>query len=59
MLELLRDQYEVPQGRMAIAGYADNTPTDTNDTEEGRAHNRRVDLVLLTIGGMAREPQPH
>lgn len=59
MLGLLRDQYEVPQGRMAIAGYADNTPADTNCTEEGRAHNRRVDLVRLTIGGMAREPQPH
>jgi chemotaxis protein MotB len=58
MLELLRDRFQVPSDRMAIAGYADNTPADTNDTEEGRAHNRRVDLVLLTIGGMAREPKP-
>ena len=57
MLELLRDRYQIPASRMAIAGYADNAPTDSNDTEEGRAHNRRVDLVLLTVGGMAREPQ--
>jgi chemotaxis protein MotB len=57
MLELLRDRFQVPPTRMAVAGYADNAPADTNDTEEGRAHNRRVDLVLLTIGGMAREPQ--
>ncbi len=57
MLELLRDRYQIPSSRMAVAGYADNAPADTNDTEEGRAHNRRVDLVLLTIGGMAREPQ--
>jgi chemotaxis protein MotB len=56
MLELLRDRFQVPPSRMAVAGYADNSPADTNDTEEGRAHNRRVDLVLLTIGGMAREP---
>jgi chemotaxis protein MotB len=57
MLELLRDRFVVPPSRMAVAGYADNAPADTNDTEEGRAHNRRVDLVLLTVGGMAREPQ--
>jgi len=57
MLELLRDRYQIPAARMAVAGYADNAPADNNDTEEGRAHNRRVDLVLLTIGGMAREPQ--
>src|SRR5215831_5010563 len=57
MLELLRDRYKIPGSRMAVAGYADNAPTDTNDTDEGRAHNRRVDLVLLTIDGMAREPQ--
>jgi chemotaxis protein MotB len=56
MLDLLRDRFSVPPARMAIAGYADNAPADSNDTEEGRAHNRRVDLVLLTIGGMAREP---
>jgi chemotaxis protein MotB len=57
MLELLRDRYGVPARRMAVAGYADNAPTDTNDTEEGRAHNRRVDLVVLTTDGMAKEPQ--
>ena len=56
MLELLRDRFIVPSSRMAIAGYADNAPADTNDTEEGRAHNRRVDLVLLSADGVAAEP---
>ena len=32
---------------MAIAGYADTMPVDSNETEEGRAHNRRVDVVIL------------
>jgi len=59
MLELLRDRYQVAPGRMAIAGYADTAPADTNGTEEGRSHNRRVDLILLTVGGMAGEPRPH
>lgn len=58
MLELLRDRFQIPASRMAVAGYADNSPADTNDTDEGRAHNRRVDLVLLSAGGQNSEPQP-
>jgi len=56
MLELLRDRFQIPPSRMAIAGYAENSPADTNDTEEGRAHNRRVDLVLLSAGALTAEP---
>ena len=56
MLELLRDRFQIPPSRMAVAGYAENSPVDTNDTEEGRAHNRRVDLVLLSAGGLTAEP---
>jgi chemotaxis protein MotB len=56
MLELLRDRFQIPPSRMAVAGYAENSPADTNDTEEGRAHNRRVDLVLLSAGGATSEP---
>jgi chemotaxis protein MotB len=58
MLELLRDRFQIPQARMAVAGYAENSPADTNDTEEGRAHNRRVDLVLLSAGASNSEPTP-
>jgi chemotaxis protein MotB len=56
MLELLRDRFQIPPTRMAVAGYAENSPVDTNDTEEGRAHNRRVDLVVLSAGGLTSEP---
>ena len=56
MLELLRDRFQIPPSRMAIAGYAENSPADTNDTDEGRAHNRRVDLVLLSSGVLTSEP---
>jgi chemotaxis protein MotB len=41
---------------MAVAGYAENAPADTNETEEGRAHNRRVDVVILSAEGMKSEP---
>jgi chemotaxis protein MotB len=57
MLELLRDRFQIPASRMAVAGYAENAPSDTNETEEGRAHNRRVDLVLLSAGGVTAEPR--
>ncbi len=56
MLEALADRYQVDRARMAIAGYGENAPADTNDTEEGRAHNRRVALVLLTEEGQKSEP---
>ena len=30
-----------------MAGYAQNIPTASNDTDEGRARNRRVEIVIL------------
>lgn len=47
MLELLVGRYQIPRERLAIAGYAETIPVDTNDSLEGRAHNRRVDIVIL------------
>ena len=47
MLELLTTRFGLPPQRLAVAGYADSAPVDSNDTEEGRAHNRRVDIVIL------------
>jgi chemotaxis protein MotB len=57
MLEVMRDRFQVPPARMAVAGYAENAPADTNETEEGRAHNRRVDLVVLSVEGQNSEPK--
>jgi len=56
MAEVLADRYHVARSRLAIAGYAENAPVDSNDTEEGRAHNRRVAVVLLTQEGLKSEP---
>jgi chemotaxis protein MotB len=57
MLEVLRQRYKIPPGRMCVAGYAENAPADTNETEQGRAHNRRVDVVVLSAEGLKVEPQ--
>jgi len=47
LLELLSSRYGLSQDRFSIAGYADTSPVDSNETAEGRTHNRRVDLVIL------------
>jgi len=42
--------YGVNERRFQIAGFADTVPVATNDTEEGRRLNRRVDVIILTEG---------
>src|SRR5580698_2213078 len=48
MLEILNTQFGIPKERLAVAGYADTVPIASNDTEEGRSKNRRVDIVILS-----------
>ena len=33
-----------------VAGYADTRPKVSNDTAEGRAYNRRVDIIIIDDG---------
>jgi chemotaxis protein MotB len=47
MLEVLAGRFGIPRDRFGISGYADTMPVDSNETPEGRAHNRRVDIVIL------------
>jgi chemotaxis protein MotB len=56
MLNMLTERFEVPASRTCVAGYADTVPVDSNDTEEGRALNRRVDIVLLRHSAVQQEP---
>jgi chemotaxis protein MotB len=40
----------VDERRFQITGFADTMPVSSNDTEEGRANNRRVDIIILDEG---------
>ena len=55
MLELLREKYQYSTERMSVTGFAENAPADTNETAEGRAHNRRVDLVVVSAEALSAE----
>ncbi len=59
ILELLTGKFGVPRNRLSIAGYADTAPVASNDTEEGRARNRRADIVILNEQGVIAEPAKH
>jgi chemotaxis protein MotB len=56
MLELLNTRFGIERDRMAIVGYADTVPVASNDSDEGRARNRRVDIVVVSPAGMRVEP---
>lgn len=40
----------VDEQQFSIAGYADTRPKFSNDTAQGRAYNRRVDVIILDDG---------
>jgi chemotaxis protein MotB len=58
MMELLGERFTIPRNRLAIAGYAETAPVAPNDTESGRARNRRVDIVILNQQAFAKEAPP-
>ena len=49
VLHYLAD-FGVDETVFSIAGYADTQPKFKNDTAEGRAYNRRVDIIVLDEG---------
>ena len=40
----------VPEDQFQVAGMSDTVPLASNDTPEGRAYNRRIDIVILSEG---------
>jgi chemotaxis protein MotB len=59
VLRYLVARWSLPPARMVAGGYADQRPVGANETPEGRARNRRVDIaVLATTGPQATDPVP-
>ncbi len=56
LVRLLIVQYRISPERLSAAGYAQYHPIATNETSEGRAQNRRVDIVILSAHIMELQP---
>jgi len=48
VVNMLVSKYNFNPERISVAGYAQYRPVASNDTEEGRRKNRRIDLVIVS-----------
>ena len=46
VVELLAKKYGIPQERMVAAAYGEYRPVADNATAEGRARNRRIEIIM-------------
>jgi chemotaxis protein MotB len=42
--------FGVSEDNFQVAGFADTVPIASEETEEGRSYNRRVDIIVLSEG---------
>ena len=47
LLELLSSRYGIEESRLSVASFGSYDPKSSNDTPDGRASNRRVEIVIL------------
>ena len=58
IMRYLTEERSLDPERFSIAGYGEFRPIDSNETLEGRAKNRRVEIVLLPMSQGGPEAQP-
>ncbi len=49
-------KHNIDPGRITSIGYSEHKPVTSNDSPDGRAKNRRVDIVLLSKSERMKEP---
>ena len=50
VLQLLQEDHRVPHTRLGAVGYGEHRPLTSNDTDTGRQRNRRVDVLIVSLG---------
>jgi chemotaxis protein MotB len=56
VLQILQSGYAIPPTRLSAAGYGEYHPAASDATPEGRAANRRVEIVILTDASTPAAP---
>ncbi len=56
LVRLFIIRYQVEPNRLSAAGFAEYHPVDDNDSPDGRARNRRVDIVILNPALQEKSP---
>ena len=51
VVRYLVEKHGFPPNRISASGYAEYRPVAANDTEQNRALNRRIEIILLKAGG--------
>lgn len=51
-------RYQIAPSRLSAAGYAEFHPVAENTSADGRARNRRVDIVILNPSNSEQIPSP-
>jgi len=47
-LSYFESKFGISADRFSVSGYADNLPVADNESMDGRAQNRRVDVVIVS-----------
>ncbi|MBU6951308.1 OmpA family protein [Hahella sp. HN01] len=50
--KMLKEIGRIPSNKITAMGYGEQRPVSTNDTTEGRADNRRVEVLIVNEGGV-------
>ncbi len=49
IVRYMKAKFEIPTKRLSAAGFAEGQPVSSNKTEEGKALNRRVEIVVTNL----------
>jgi chemotaxis protein MotB len=49
VVRYLQDKVGISPAHLSAAGFAENKPVASNETQEGKAQNRRIEIVLLPL----------
>nr|PZN04884.1 MAG: flagellar motor protein MotB [Bacillota bacterium] len=56
VLRYLVENHGIPPKMISAAGYGEYHPVAPNDTDQNRARNRRVEIIILSSSSMTQEP---